>query len=106
MYDEVQKRRSGVQPRYDSRQMIHRIVFFCVAALISLGSCSLTYPQGMATGGVDGPRRPLPPGLKPPFVRYEDIAAQRGITGSYFSGAARDKQEIIETNRSGMGILR
>jgi len=61
--------------------MIHGIVFFCVAALISLGSCSLTYPQGMATGGVAAPRRPLPPGLKPPVVRYEDIAAQSGLTG-------------------------
>jgi enediyne biosynthesis protein E4 len=85
--------------------MIHRTVFFCVAALISLGSCSLTYPQGMATGGVAAPRRPLPPGLKPPVVRYEDIAAQSGLTGINVSGAEREKQYIIETTGTGVAIF-
>src|SRR5260370_8128159 len=85
VYDEVRKRRSGVPPRYHSREMIHRIVFFGAAALISLGSCRLAYSQGMATGGVAPPRRPLPPGFKPPVIRYEDIAAQSGLTGLHLS---------------------
>src|SRR5260370_5985000 len=59
----------------------------------------------MATGGVAAPRRPLPPGLKPTVVRYEDIAAQSGLTGINVSGAEREKQYIIETTGTGVAIF-
>jgi len=59
----------------------------------------------MATGGVAAPRRPLPPGLKPPVVRYEDFAAQSGLTGINVSGTEREKQYIIETTGTGVAIF-
>jgi hypothetical protein len=62
--------------------------------------------MGVATGnGVATPAKPLPPGMKPPVVRYEDIAAQAGLTGLNVSGAAANKQYIVETTGTGVAIF-
>ena len=78
------------------------IVF--LSNLAAAGSC---YAQsGVATGnGVATPAKPLPPGMKPTAVRYEDIAAQAGLTSVNVSGDAAKKQYIIETTGTGVAIF-
>src|SRR3984957_20766373 len=62
--------------------------------------------MGVATGnGVATPAKPLPPGMKPPVVRYEDIAAQAGLVGVNVSGAEKNKQYIVETTGNGVAIF-
>src|SRR6476659_5675833 len=77
--------------------------FFFAAVVLS------TYPpshgQGVATGGAARPARPLPAGMMPPEVRYEDIAKQAGLTGVNVSGAERGKQYIGESTGTGVAIF-
>jgi hypothetical protein len=62
--------------------------------------------MGVATGnGVAAPARPLPPGMKPPVVDFEDIAAKAGLTGVNVSGADHGKQYIVETTGNGVAIF-
>ncbi len=62
--------------------------------------------MGVATGnGVAAPARPLPPGLKPPVVDFQDIAAKAGLTGVNVSGADHGKQYIVETTGNGVAIF-
>ena len=62
--------------------------------------------MGVATGnGVATPAKPLPPGMKAPVVRYEDIAAQAGLVGINVSGADKSKQYIVETTGTGVAIV-
>ena len=77
---------------------------FALAAL-AFGACQVTHAQGMATGGTAVPARPLPPGMKAPVVRYEDVAAQAGLVGINVSGAERGKQYIVETTGTGVAIF-
>src|SRR5580658_158420 len=65
-----------------------------VALLLNLAVAGPGYAQmGVATGnGVATPAKPLPAGMKPPVVRYEDIAAQAGLTGVNVSGDSTKKQ--------------
>src|SRR6201993_111796 len=68
------------------------------------GSCQAQI--GVATGnGVATPAKPLPAGIKPPVVQFEDIAAQAGLTSVNVSGAASNKQYIIETTGNGVAIV-
>jgi hypothetical protein len=85
--------------------MIRVAVSVSALVLTSLGVCSLTHAQGMATGGTAVPARPLPPGIKPPVVQYEDIAARAGLTGVSISGAERGKQFIVEATGTGVAIF-
>jgi enediyne biosynthesis protein E4 len=97
----MQKRRLvAAQGRIVS--LIILIVFSWTLAVA--GSC---YAQiGVATGnGVAAPAKPLPPGMKPPVVRFEDIAAQAGLTSVNVSGAATNKQYIVETTGTGVAIF-
>jgi len=77
--------------------------FLLVLACLTAGN--LAQAQGMATGGTAVPARPLPPGLKPPVVRYEDIAAKAGLTGVEVSGAEHGKQYIIESTGTGVAVF-
>jgi hypothetical protein len=62
--------------------------------------------MGVATGnGTATPAKPLPAGMKPPVVRYEDIAAKAGLTGVNVSGATKNKQYIVETTGTGVAIF-
>src|SRR6202790_1968034 len=85
--------------------MIRVAVSVFALVLTSLGVCSLTHAQGMATGGTAVPARPFPPGIKPPVVQYEDIAARAGLTGVSISGAERGKQFIVEATGTGVAIF-
>ena len=78
-----------------------------IALILSLAATYPGYAQmGVATGnGVATPAKPLPPGMKPPVVSYEDIAAQAGLTGINVSGNAANKQYIVETTGTGVAIF-
>src|SRR5258707_10561283 len=49
--------------------------------------------------------KPLPAGIEPPVVQFEDIAAQAGFTSVNVSGAASNKQYIVETTGNGVAIV-
>jgi hypothetical protein len=82
-------------------------VFLPIAFFLNLAVRVSCFAQiGVATGnGVATPAKPLPPGIKPPVVRYEDIAAQAGLTAVNVSGAPKNKQYIIETTGTGVAIF-
>jgi len=84
-----------------SRVLLITIVF--VAS--SVGIRTLAFAQGVASGGKAVPARPLPAGVKPPMVRYEDVAAQAGLTGVMVSGSPQKKQYIIESTGTGVAIF-
>lgn len=69
--------------------------------------CAACHAQsGVATGsGVAAPAKPLPAGIKPPTVKFEDVAAQAGLTSANVSGAAANKQYIVETTGNGVAIV-
>jgi hypothetical protein len=78
----------------------------CVIALAGPANCCYGQGMGVATGnGVPAPARPLPPGMKAPVVRYEDLAAKAGLTGVNVSGAEKAKQYIVETTGNGVAIF-
>jgi len=74
-----------------------KIARTCAVAIATFSPWISAHAQGAATGGTATPARPLPPGMKPPTVRYEDVAAQAGLTGVNVSGAERGKQYIVES---------
>lgn len=62
--------------------------------------------QGMASGNATAvPTRPLPKGLTAPKIDFEDVAKEAGLTALDVSGAARNKQYIVETIGSGAAIF-
>jgi len=75
--------------------------------LFLLFSCCPAYAQlGVVTGnGIATPAKPLPPGMKPPVVNYQDIAAEAGLTAVDVSGSEKNKQYIVETTGNGVAIL-
>jgi hypothetical protein len=85
--------------------IIHAVLTASALAVIVLSVCSLATAQGMATGGTASPARPLPPGIQAPIVRYEDVAAQAGVTGLNVSGAEHGKQYIVESTGTGVAIV-
>jgi hypothetical protein len=86
-----------------------RIVFVFLLIAFSLVqgvSVSCQAQIGVATGnGVATPAKPLPPGMKPPQVQFEDVAAQAGLNGVNVSGATSNKQFIVETTGTGVAIF-
>ena len=78
------------------------ILFFFFAATIAPSHAQI----GVATGnGVATPAKPLPAGTKPPTVRFEDVASRAGLTAVNVSGAASNKQYIVETTGNGVAIF-
>src|SRR5579875_1941905 len=85
------------------RKQIVLALSFLVLASITVRWAA---PQGMATGSsVAVPTRPLPPGMKAPTIRFEDIADQTGISARSTSGADTNKQYILETIGTGVAIF-
>jgi hypothetical protein len=80
-------------------------LFACAVLGFAFGLCKAAYGQGVATGGTAVPARPLPPGMKAPVVRYEDVAVGSGLLGKNVSGAERGKQYIVETTGTGVAIF-
>jgi enediyne biosynthesis protein E4 len=77
----------------------------CAIAGLAFSAYQVAHGQGVATGGTAVPARPLPPGMKAPIVRYEDVAARAGLLGKNVSGAERGKQYIVETTGTGVAIF-
>ena len=51
------------------------------------------------------PRRPLPPGLKAPVVRFEDLAEKAGLSGINVSGSEVQQTYIVENTGTGVAIF-
>lgn len=84
----------------------HSYLTLIVASLFVLLPYRLGAQMGVATGnGVAVPARPLPTGVKPPTVNYEDIADRAGLTAVNVSGAGKNKQYIVETTGNGVAIV-
>jgi hypothetical protein len=81
------------------------ISFFFLTFAAVLGTHPHGQGQGVATGGAAKPARPLPAGMKPPEVAYEDIAIQAGLTGINTSGADLGKQYIVESTGTGVAVF-
>ena len=80
------------------------LVYAFSSILTAIRPC---YAQmGVATGsGVATPAKPLPPGMKAPVVRFEDIASKAGLIAVNVSGAIANKQYIVETTGTGVAIV-
>ena len=77
-----------------------------ILVVVLLASIPLVAQIGVATGnGVATPARPLPPGMKPPVVNYQDVAAKAGLTAVNVSGAEKNKQYIVETTGNGVAVF-
>lgn len=86
----------------ESRTIFFSILFSFIAATAAISHAQI----GVATGnGVATPAKPLPPGMKPPTVRFEDIAPQAGLTAVNVSGATSNKQYIVETTGNGVAVF-
>ena len=85
----------------------HSLLFLRFSTFLVLSGAVLSHAQmGVATGtGVAAPAKPLPPGMKPPTVQYDDIASRAGLTGVNVSGADKNKQYIVETTGNGVAIF-
>lgn len=83
-----------------------RLAMWVTLAAVGAGAVWGALSQGMATASRTArPARPLPPGLKPPDVRYEDLAPAAGLTAVNVSGAERNKSYIVETTGNGVAIV-
>jgi len=56
-----------------------RILLAALIYVFGTAAARRVWAQGVATGGAATPARPLPAGMMPPEVRYEDIALQAGL---------------------------
>lgn len=86
----------------------YKLFFNCsLLAIFCLGMGSHAYAQmGVATGGgVVVPAKPLPAGMKPPVIDYEDLAAKAGLTGVNISGNENGKLYIVESTGTGVAIF-
>ncbi len=89
-----------------AQNRIVSVLVFIVLPLIQGAAGSCHAQIGVATGnGVATPAKPLPPGMKAPVVQFEDFAAPAGLTGVNVSGAASNKQYIVETTGTGVAIF-
>src|SRR5437016_13966518 len=90
------------EARKSAKTVCRTIFLIHILALVVVDGYEHASAQGSATGGTAVPARPLPPGMKPPVVDYEEIAADAGLTGVNVSGSVNSKQYIVETtgNRS------
>ncbi len=66
---------------------------------------SYAFPQMTGGGRRALPGRPLPTGLRPPAVRFEDLAQKAGLTGVNVSGSDKQQMYIVENTGTGVAIL-
>src|ERR1035437_1379890 len=65
----------------------------------------ITSPQMRGGGRSAQPQKPLPPGMRAPMVRFEDLAAKAGLTGVVVSGSDKQQAYIVENTGTGLAIL-
>jgi hypothetical protein len=79
----------------------------CAAATALLALFAAQYARSQMTSGskTSMPRRPLPPGLKAPVVRFEDLAEKAGLSGINVSGSEVQQTYIVENTGTGVAIF-
>jgi hypothetical protein len=78
----------------------------CVGAVLLAGFVVERAASQMTGGGRAAlPKRPLPAGIKPPEVRFEDLAAKAGLTGVNVSGSDKQQAYIVENTGTGVAIF-
>ena len=75
------------------------------AALAALCVAHRALSQMTGGGRAAQPRKPLPPGLKAPQVRFEDLGAKAGLTGINVSGSDKQQMYIVENTGTGVAIF-
>ncbi|HVX67377.1 MAG TPA: VCBS repeat-containing protein, partial [Bryobacteraceae bacterium] len=75
------------------------------ALLLAACLAHRAFPQMMGSGRAALPRKPLPPGLKAPQVRFEDLAAKAGLTGVNVSGSDKQQMYIVENTGNGVAAF-
>jgi hypothetical protein len=82
-----------------------RLLFSCITVILYAANYGFAQ-MGVATGtGVVAAPKPLPAGITPPFLKYEDLAAKAGLTGVEVSGVPKGKQYIVEATGTGVAIF-
>ncbi len=74
-------------------------------AVILLFAASAAWAQMTGAGRMPQKAKPLPPGLRAPEVRYEDLAARAGLTGVNVSGAETKQAYIVENTGTGVAVF-
>ncbi len=82
-----------------------RTLLGVLIALAAAAGVHRALPQMMGGGKAAQPANPLPPGLKPPVVRFEDIGPAAGLTGVNVSGSDKQQQYIVENTGTGVAIF-
>jgi hypothetical protein len=63
------------------------------------------FAQMMGGGRTAQAARPLPPGMKAPQVRYEDLGTKAGLNGINVSGSDKQQAYIVENTGTGVAIF-
>ncbi len=63
------------------------------------------WAQMTGAGRVPQKAKPLPPGLKAPVVRFEDLAGRAGLTGVNVSGSETQQAYIVENTGTGVAVF-
>jgi hypothetical protein len=82
-----------------------KLPVFLVLVLLVLFLTQYGLSQMRGGGRTAAPARPLPPGLKPPVVRFEDLGAKAGLLGVNISGSDEQQLYIIENTGTGVAIF-
>lgn len=76
-----------------------------IALLVAVPVVPKAWSQMTGLGRAAQPARPLPPGLKPPVVRFEELAAEAGLVGVNVSGSDKQQSYIVENTGTGVAIF-
>jgi len=77
-----------------------------LSAIVLVGSLMVQAISQMTGGGRTAvPKRPLPPGVKAPAIRFEDLASKAGLVGVNVSGSDKQQAYIIENTGTGLAIF-
>ncbi len=85
--------------------MRRRHVVIVAAILLETTCIPAVFAQMTGGGRAAQPARPLPPGMKAPVVRFEDLGPKAGLTGINVSGSDKQQQYIVENTGTGVAIF-
>lgn len=84
---------------------MRKVLLGCAAAALVAFFGGRAISQMTGGGRTALPRRPLPPGIKAPAVRFEDLAAKGGLVGVNVSGSDKQQSYIVENTGTGVAIF-
>jgi len=85
--------------------MMRKVLIWSVGAVVMGGLVAHALSQMTGGGRTAAPKRPLPPGVKAPAIRFEDLAPRAGLVGVNVSGSDKQQAYIIENTGSGVAIF-